>query len=146
MPTRTKVRRPTEKMLKLIDDLYFHLFNSENLLQKSLLSLSLLRMNSDSAESSDASETCSKSSISKTTVYNLKFFFRGRQIAEECEPPTDLIDDFLDFIANGIIHLGWDQSNEIEIEHSYCSDNCAIETCLVFGWPYSISVRESLKA
>lgn len=97
-------------------------------------------------ESSDSSEVSSTSSCSKTKVYNLRFFFRGKQIAEECEPPTDLIDDFLDFIANGIIHLGWDQNNSSVTEHSYCTDDCAIETCIVFGWPYSISVRESLKA
>ena len=83
---------------------------------------------------------------SKTQIYNIKFFFRGRRIAEDCEPPTDLIDDFLDFVANGVLHFGWDQADNSRIEHAYCDENCAIETCLAFGWPYTASLRESLKA
>ena len=100
-------------------------------------------------ESNSAGEDGTKSdqsddSCSKTMVYNIKFFFRGKRIAEECEPPNDLIDDFLDFVANGILHEGWDTVKEDTLEHLYCTDDCAIETCLVFGWPYSISVRDSL--
>ena len=100
-------------------------------------------MSSTDTESADNE---SSSTMAKTTVYNIKFFFRGRQIAEECEPPADLIDDFLDFVANGILHCGWDQEREAPLEHNHCTEDCAIETCLVFGWPYTISVRDSIAA
>ena len=101
-----------------------------------------VRNEDSTGENSDASDD----SNTKTMVYNIKFFFRGKRTAEECEPPDDLIYDFLDMVANGILHVGWDNSTNANVKHNHCTDECSIETCLVFGWPYSISVRESLEA
>ena len=80
---------------------------------------------------------------SKTEVYSIKFFFKGRRIAEESEPPADLIDEFIDFVADGIIHQEWDANESTFIEHNSCDEDCAVEACLIFGWPYTSSVREA---
>ena len=82
---------------------------------------------------------------SETAVYSVSFYFRGRRITESSEPPTNLIDGFLDVLASGLFHPGWDHENDTFLEHS-CGDDCAIETCIVFGRPYTKSVRESFAA
>ena len=84
-------------------------------------------------------------STSKTTVYGIKFYFRGRQIDEESEPPADLIDDFIDMIVGGIACRDWDWEKNAEVEHKYCTEDCAIETCIVMGQPFYKTVEDSLK-
>ena len=83
---------------------------------------------------------------SKTQVYTVNFYFRGRRIAEECEPPTNLIEDFLDMLANSLIHEDWNEDEGTFIEHDYCTEECAIETCIIMGRPYTCSLREALIA
>ena len=80
----------------------------------------------------------------RTAVYETKFFFRGRQIAEANEPPSDLVEVFLDFIAAGLVAPG--MGSESEGQHRYCDENCAIETCIVIGNPYTKSVKEAFEA
>ena len=79
-----------------------------------------------------------------TAVYETKFFFRGRRIAEANEPPSDVVEVFLDFIAAGLVVPGSDSGEEGQ--HKYCDDNCAIETCIVIGRPYTASVKEAFEA
>lgn len=83
---------------------------------------------------------------SRTTVYSCSFYYRGRRITDECEPPTDLIDDFLDFLADGLVQNEWDETNDAFIEHDYCTEHCAIETCVILGRPYTKSLREAFEA
>ena len=83
---------------------------------------------------------------SRTTVYSCSFYYRGRRITDECEPPADLIDDFLDFLAGGLIQVEWDGANNTFVEHDYCTEDCAIETCVIFGRPYTRSLREAFEA
>ena len=85
------------------------------------------------------------SSGSKTEIYNVKFYFRGRRIAEENEPPANLIDDFLEFLANGLVQREWDESRDSYVEHDYCTDECAIETCIIMGRPYTSSLRAAME-
>ena len=87
----------------------------------------------------------SEITLSKTTVYGIKFFFRGRQMDEDSEPPSNLIDDFLDMVISGIACRDWDWEKDEEMEHTSCTEDCAIETCVVIGQPYSNSVEDSLK-
>lgn len=83
---------------------------------------------------------------SKTTVYGIKFFFRGRQLDEESEPPSNLIDDFIDLLIGGLARNEWDAEKDQEIEHDFCTEECAIETCIVMGRPYATSLEEALAA
>ena len=84
----------------------------------------------------------SVNSANSTAVYGVKYFFRGRRIAAENEPPPDLVDVFLDFIIGGLAYPGSDTDGH---KH-YCDENCAIETCIVMGRPYTDSVKEALEA
>ena len=78
------------------------------------------------------------------TVYGIKYFFRGRRIAVENEPPSDLIDVFLDFVADGLVIPG--SGNVAKEQHKhYCDESCAIETCIVLGRPYTNSVKEAFE-
>ena len=95
-----------------------------------------------SCESSENHEM----SMSKTTVYGIKFYFRGRRLDDDSEPPSNLVDDFLDIILSGIARRDWDWENDTEIEHKHCTELCAIETCIIMGQPYHKSVEDSLKA
>ena len=84
-------------------------------------------------------------SMTKTTVYGIKFYFRGRQLDDDSEPPSNLIDDFLDIIISGIACRDWDRERDTEAEHKHCNEYCAIETCVVMGQPFYKSVEDSLK-
>jgi len=88
----------------------------------------------------------SETDDSRAQVYAVSFYFRGRRIADECEPPTNLVEDFLDFIANSLVHRNWDSLNGTFEEHEYCTEECAIETCIIMGRPYTCSLREALAA
>ena len=87
----------------------------------------------------------SMNSVNTTAVYGVKYFFRGRRIAAENEPPADLVDVFLDFVTGGLVRPGAD-IDEAEGHKHYCDENCAIETCIVLGRPYTDSVKEALEA
>ena len=78
----------------------------------------------------------------KACVYDVKFFFRGRRIKEENEPPINIIEEALNFITMGIVHPGWDESKGRNRVHT-CNENCALEVCLVWGRPYVNSVMEA---
>ena len=87
----------------------------------------------------------SVNSVNSTAVYGVKYFFRGRRIAAENDPPADLVDVFLDFITGGLVCPGFDQEGAERHKH-FCDENCAIETCIVLGRPYTDSVKEALEA
>ena len=87
----------------------------------------------------------SELTISKTEVYNVKYFFKGRRIADESEPPADLIDDFIDYLADGITTFGWEKERGLITEHPYCTEDCAVEVCIAFGWPYTRDLRQALE-
>ena len=80
-----------------------------------------------------------------TAVYSVKFFFRGRKIAIDNEPPADIVDAFLDFLTGGLVVPEWDIEKEKAHKH-YCDSRCAIETCIVMGVPYTDSVMDACKA
>ena len=84
-------------------------------------------------------------SVGSATVYGIKYFFRGRRIAVENEPPTDLVDVFLDFVAEGLVMPGTENDAKEQHKH-YCDEVCAIETCVVIGRPYTNSVKEAFEA
>ena len=75
--------------------------------------------------------------------YEVKYFYRGRRIHEDDEPPSNLTERFLDLMTNGLVHPGWSHETDEVSQHS-CDDNCAIETCIVIGRPYTNSVLEAV--
>ena len=76
--------------------------------------------------------------------YEIKFFFRGKRIHEDDEPPADLTERFLDLMTCGLVHPGWSTERDDLIQHS-CNDNCAIEACIIIGRPYTNSVMDAVR-
>ena len=83
--------------------------------------------------------------VSEFACYDVKFFYRGRRIHEDDEPPSNLTDNFLNMLTSGIIHPGWSIENQ-EIHRHSCGSNCAIEACIIIGRPYCNTVYEALSA
>ena len=79
-----------------------------------------------------------------TAVYSVKFFFRGRRIAVDNEPPADIVDAFLNFFTGGMVMNDWN-ADKNEAHKHYCDSRCAIETCIVLGAPYTESVMDACK-
>ena len=79
-----------------------------------------------------------------TAVYAVKFFFRGRRIAVDNEPPADVVDAFLNFFTGGLVIPDWNGKADEAHKH-YCDSRCAIETCIVLGMPYTESVMDACK-
>ena len=77
------------------------------------------------------------------SVYNTKYFYRGRQIDEDFEPPYNFTEEFINHMTNGLVHPGWSEANDDFESHS-CSSNCSIESCIIFGQPYTSSVLEAV--
>ena len=78
----------------------------------------------------------------KTDVYSVRFFFRGREIKSENEPPRDIVEEYLNYVTTGIAHPGWDIKKD-DFKAHICSDNCSVEACIIWGRPYTDSVIEA---
>ena len=78
----------------------------------------------------------------KLDVYSVRFFFRGREIRSENEPPRNIVVEYLNFVTSGIAHPGWDDEKD-DLKVHLCSINCGMEACIVWGRPYTDSVMEA---
>ena len=74
--------------------------------------------------------------------YGFKIYFRGRQIREDCLPPDDLIENFIERFTNGLAHSGWSWEND-DFEKHHCHMEYSIETCILLGYPLTDSVQQS---
>ena len=77
------------------------------------------------------------------SVYQTSYFYRGRLVDEDYEPPSNFTDKFLDELTAGITHPGWSVDAHELIKHS-CKAECALETFLVMGRPYTKNIKEAL--
>ena len=78
-------------------------------------------------------------------VYGVKYFFRGRQIEDAFEPPSNFTEKFLDLLTDGLAHPGWNFQTQSYAKHN-CEEACGLECCIVIGWPYTESVLEAVSA
>ena len=77
------------------------------------------------------------------SVYQTSFYYRGRLMDEDCEPPSNFTDRFLDSFTAGLIHPGWSIESQELIEHS-CKAECALETFILMGRPYTKDIKEAV--
>ena len=77
------------------------------------------------------------------SVYQTSFYYRGRLVDEDCEPPSSFTDGFLDQLTSGIIHPGWSVDSHEIIKHS-CKAECALETFIIMGRPYTKNIMEAV--
>ena len=77
------------------------------------------------------------------SVYGVKYFLRGRQVADTHEPPYKFTEVFLNKLTDGLAHPGWSNSDNCELTHN-CDDGCGIECCIVMGRPYTNSVMDAV--
>ena len=83
------------------------------------------------------------SDFTDLSVYGVSFFYRGRLIHEDFEPPSNFTDKFLDELTSGLVHPGWSvERNEI-IPHS-CKAECALETFIIMGRPYTKDLKTAV--
>lgn len=77
------------------------------------------------------------------SVYQTFFYYRGRLMDEDSEPPSNFTDKFLDSLTAGLIHPGWSEDLQDIAEHA-CKEECALETFIVMGRPYTKNIREAV--
>ena len=77
------------------------------------------------------------------SVYQTFYYYRGRLMDEDSEPPSNFTDKFLDSLTAGLIHPGWSEERQEVIAHS-CREECALETFIILGRPYTNNIREAV--
>ena len=77
------------------------------------------------------------------SVYGVTFFYRGRMIHEDFEPPSNFTDKFLDELTLGLVHPGWSMERNEVISHS-CKAECALETFIIMGRPYTKDLKTAV--
>ena len=77
------------------------------------------------------------------SVYQTYFYYRGRLVDEDCEPPSNFTDKFLDKLTAGLTHPGWSTESHELIKHS-CKAECALETFIIMGRPYTDSIQQAV--
>ena len=82
--------------------------------------------------------------MGKCSVYDVKYFYRGRQIRSDSTPGNDFTASFLDHLTMGMIHPGWSFEKDDFLKHA-CDEMCALESYLVIGRPFVNTVKDALK-
>ena len=77
------------------------------------------------------------------SVYQTFYYYRGRLVDEDFEPPSNFTDRFLDHLTAGLIHPGWSEERQQIITHA-CKAECALETVIIMGRPYTKDVKEAV--
>ena len=77
------------------------------------------------------------------SVYQTFYYYRGRLIDEDFEPPSNFTDKFLDHLTAGLIHPGWSEERQQIITHA-CKAECALETVIIMGRPYTKDVKQAV--
>ena len=81
--------------------------------------------------------------FTELSVYGVAFFYRARLIHEDYEPPSNFTDKFLDELTSELVHQGWSEERKELIPHS-CKAECALETFIIMGRPFTKNVKTAV--